>query len=122
MRFVWVWLVGVCLFYNPNVMERVAAYRQLECAECVGTVAVPDCGQLGERIWLERDGGVEGPFLVVDCAAEEDRERLTQRGLVAEVDWLTAQRWQMFGPVSCQSAAGPYPAAQWWHMKMSRIE
>ena len=53
-------LVGICLYYADGVMERLAAYHGLECAECVGMVAVTDCDRLGERIWLQRpDGALE---------------------------------------------------------------
>ena len=105
-------LTGSVTYYNPGIME--ATYRlRLQwghvapCAigsgadACVGMIALLDRAYLGRRVWLRRPGHpVEGPFLVVDCAAGKDRERLRKRGLVAEVDWPTARRWRMAGPVA----------------------
>ena len=88
-------------------MERVY-HRRLELAQvpycdkpaCVGYVATLRPGDLGRKVWLAAPGRpVDGPFLVVDYASAKDFERLRQRGLVAEVDYATAQRWRMSGPV-----------------------
>lgn len=98
-------LTGEVTYYNPGIMEAVYAnrlrWRQVEpCAECVGMVALLDRDHLGRRVWIARPGyPPEGPFLVVDCAGRADRPRLQARGLVAEVDWPTARRWQMTGPL-----------------------
>lgn len=102
--------IGLCTYYNPGVMERVADYRGLECRECIGMVATLNCGQMGRQVWLARpstalrsaqEAPVEGPFLVVDCAEKKHKENLAKRGLVAEVDWQTSRRWGMAGPVQC---------------------
>lgn len=42
---------------------------------------------------------IEGPYLIVDCSAAEDLPRHRRNGKVAEVDWQTAQRWRMRGPL-----------------------
>jgi hypothetical protein len=63
-------------------------------------VALLDRQHIGRHVWLQRPGRPpEGPFLVVDCAAAKDRTRLHRRGLVAEVDYATARRWRMAGPL-----------------------
>jgi hypothetical protein len=92
-------ITGHVTYYAPGVMERVYANRLAwghvqPCPACVGMVAVPDCRRLGERVTLQRPGrGPEGPFLVVDCG------RLMTPGRIAEVDWPTARRWRMAGPL-----------------------
>jgi hypothetical protein len=100
---------GICTYYNPGVMTRVAEYRGLRdaCRECVGMVAVLHCEQLGARVYLAHEGETEGPFLVVDCAEGKHRANLTARGLVAEVDWQTSRRWGMAGPVACRVVTPP---------------
>lgn len=98
-------LIGEVTYYGPGVMERVYANRlrwnHVEaCEECIGMVALLDRQHVGERVFLQRPGhDPEGPFLVVDCAAKKDFRRLKERGLVAEVDWRTARRWRMRGPL-----------------------
>lgn len=87
-------------------MERVLDYRLATgrvqpCATCVGAVALMACDRLGGLVWLDfNDGtGPEGPYLVTDCGAEKDRAGLRKRNRVAEVDWPTALRHRMTGPV-----------------------
>lgn len=98
---------GEVTFYAYDVMER-AYHRRLELAQtpycdkpaCVGYVATLRPGDLGRKVWLVRPGHpAEGPFLVVDYAAARDFQRLRQRGLIAEVDYETARRWGMTGPI-----------------------
>ena len=98
---------GEVTFYAYDVMERTY-HRRLELAQvpycdkpaCVGYVAMLRTGDLGRKVWLMRPGyPAEGPFLVVDYAAVQDFARLDQRGMVAEVDYETARRWGMTGPV-----------------------
>lgn len=98
---------GEVTFYGPGVMET-AYHLRLERAQvpycdrpaCVGYIATLRPGDLGRKVWLDVPGvGVEGPFLVVDYAAARDFERLRRRGLLAEVDNVTAQRWRMRGPI-----------------------
>ncbi len=97
---------GEVTFYGAGVMETVYHLR-LERAHvpycdrpaCVGYIATLRPGDLGRKVWLDVPGiGIEGPFLVVDYAAARDFERLRRRGLIAEVDYATAQRWGMRRP------------------------
>lgn len=107
-------LDGEATYYASGVMATVAANRGLvaepgefpawlETQGYVGAVALNRAGDLGRQVWLQGPAGlVEGPFLVIDCAHPDlwlDRE---QRGRVVEVDWETARRWQMRGPVVVQ--------------------
>lgn len=61
--------------------------------------AVIEAEHLGDKVWIEGPDGYEGPFLIVDCANAAHLEKLKERRLVAEVDWQTAQRWHMRGPI-----------------------
>jgi hypothetical protein len=89
-------------------MEGVAAYRGMTCPHCYGYAAMLDPEMIGEMIWITRPGQrPEGPFLVVDCAQAEHRERLRRRGLVVEVDWITAKRWKMRGPIQVRVSQHP---------------
>jgi hypothetical protein len=98
---------GEVTFYGWGAMEWAYEHRlrlgQVPVCDppaCIGYVATLRPGDLGRRVWLQRPGlPAEGPFLVVDYAARKDFERLVQRGLVAEVDYETAQRWGMQRPL-----------------------
>ena len=96
---------GSVTFYSPGVMDRVYLNRLAwghvqPCERCIGMIAVVEPGQVGKVAYLTRPGQApEGPFLIIDTAADKDRARLQRRGLVAEVDYQTARRWGMSGPV-----------------------
>lgn len=96
---------GYAMFYNPNVMQTVLNYR-LEmgqvnkCAECIGNVALLRAGDLNRHVWLQwGDGTVDGPYLVVDAAAQHHVGQLLARQWVVDVDNRTAVRRGMAGPV-----------------------
>lgn len=99
---------GQVTYYAPGLMEWVYEYRlrldQVPVCDppaCVGYVAMLRPGDLGRLVWLQPAGRfAEGPFLVVDYAARSNFETLDGRGLVAEVDHTTAQRWGMRGPLA----------------------
>lgn len=99
---------GQVTYYAPGLMEWVYEYRlrldQVPVCDppaCVGYVAMLRPGDLGRLVWLQPAGQfAEGPFLVVDYAARNNFEALDGRGLVAEVDHATAQRWGMRGPLA----------------------
>lgn len=98
---------GEVTYYVPELMEWVYEYRLrlnqvpvCDPPECVGYVAMLRAGDLGRKVWLQRPGyEADGPFLVVDHASSKDYERLLARGWVAEVDYITAWRWGMQGPL-----------------------
>jgi hypothetical protein len=98
-------VAGSATFYAPGVMEDVYANRLAwghvqPCAACVGMVALMDRDTIGQLVYLQRDGlDPEGPFLVVDCANAAHLAALRARNRVVEVDFETAQRWGMQGPI-----------------------
>jgi len=98
-------LTGSVTYYADGVFDEVYSNRLAfghvqACPECIGLIAVLDRKFVGDLAYVTRPGEAEeGPFLVADCAAAKDLVRLRARGLVAEVDWQTAQRWGMRAPL-----------------------
>jgi hypothetical protein len=101
---------GDASYYAPGLMERVLEYRLdtgrvQPCTQCIGYVALLDATDMGRLVWLDWGGGsagdgIDGPYLVADCAQAEHRASLVARRRVVEVDWPTAKRHRMAGPVS----------------------
>ena len=91
---------GMATYYAPRLMQTVADNRGMDLTYYAGGVALNRAGDLGRTVWLERDGRVLGPMLVVDCARRgkhfDDRE---SRGYVLEVSYRQAREWRMAGPV-----------------------
>jgi hypothetical protein len=89
---------GTMSYYAPNVMTEVYGNRLAwghvqPCPECIGMVALADARHLGKRVWLDGPQGLEGPFLTTDCG------KFLTPGRILEVDWQTARRWGMRGPL-----------------------
>ncbi|MBW7886435.1 MAG: hypothetical protein H3C34_28170, partial [Caldilineaceae bacterium] len=52
------------------------------------------------KVWIQvGDRAMEGPFLVTDVAGRHHIPALIRRGWVVDVDYETAQRWLMQGPI-----------------------
>jgi len=106
-------VAGLATFYAQGVMESVAVNRGL-IAETddygdwlrrkglTGSVALNRAGDLGRTVWLRGPDGLEGPFMVIDCARRDHYQDRIAQGRVVEVDWDTARRWGMRGPVPVQ--------------------
>jgi len=117
--------VGRAMYYAAGVMNRVLqnriAWKQIPpgaVSDCEGgdskyrgCVALLRAGDIGREVYLKRPGqNAEGPYLVIDVAAEKDIACLLERNWIVDVDWGTAQRWNMKGPVDaqiCETAACP---------------
>ncbi len=102
---------GKAAYYAPYLMEQVARYRLRAgdvkpCPACIGYVAMMRKGDLGRQVWIERQGVVSGPYLVVDVAAPRDFAGVTGRGIVVEVDYGLAMQWGMQGPVAVRVLSG----------------
>ncbi len=102
---------GKASYYAAGVMRRVAEYRLRvgdikPCPECIGYVAMMRKGDLGRRVWIEREGIVSGPYLVVDVAAPRDFASVIGRGIIVEVDYALAMSWGMRGPVAVRVLGG----------------
>lgn len=101
---------GMATYYAPGLMQAVADNRGMDLSHYRGGVALNRAADLGRTVWLEHDGKIDGPFLVVDCARQgvhfNDRE---SRGHVLEVDYRQARDWRMVG-------AGPIPVRVWFEL------
>ncbi|MBN1485737.1 MAG: hypothetical protein JXA37_13570 [Chloroflexia bacterium] len=94
---------GWAAHYAPEVMSRVinsrlqgGVYPRLfpfDSRHYVGFVARPDCGEVGQEVWLDFGKGWVGPFLVTDCARSWDRAYIEDRGIVAELDYKSAEEF-----------------------------
>ena len=89
---------GKAKYYSPELMDEVASNRGLNTAGYVGIVALMPRGDLGREVWLEKDGRLLGPYLVVDCAQRKHYNRRVRQGDVAEVSFEQATMWNMTGP------------------------
>jgi hypothetical protein len=104
---------GLAMYYADNVMDGVIRYRQRsgsvdDCQDCVGQVALLRAGDLNRRVWIRLgDGKVEGPFQVTDVAARHHVPSLLRRGWAVDVDYDTAMRWGMRGPVPVTIYSSP---------------
>jgi|GEM_PF-1898757 len=109
---------GVAMYYNPGVFQRVLDFRYkndhvTECDECIGYVALLRAGDIDRRVWLQRAGRrPEGPFWVVDVAARKDIPALLSRNWAADIDYRTAMRWRMAGPIPITVYAADSPQAR----------
>ncbi|MCS6827335.1 MAG: hypothetical protein NZ553_12040, partial [Caldilinea sp.] len=106
-------ITGLAMYYAPQVMDRVEMYRErvnkIEvCEECIGRVALLRAGDLGRLVWIQvGKGKVEGPFQVLDVAARHHIPDLLRRNWVVDVDYETAKRWGMRGPIEVTIYAEP---------------
>jgi hypothetical protein len=95
---------GKAMYYNPGVMETVLENRlkfeRVElCEECIGRVAMLRFGDVNRKVWLQFYGShLEGPFHVIDAAATQHVGMLIDRDWILDVDYQTAQRWDMRMP------------------------
>jgi len=97
--------------YSPGVMEQVVANRQsgkawVSLPESLpgvdGFAAVADCYRIGDIIYLRPVGTRRWErFLIADCArppgTDGSYEWMVRNGIVAEVDYPTAVRWDTVG-------------------------
>jgi hypothetical protein len=92
------------MYYNPGVLETVLENRlkfeRVElCEECIGRVAMLRFGDVNRKVWLQFYGShLEGPFHVIDAAATQHVGMLIDRDWILDVDYQTAQRWDMRMP------------------------
>lgn len=95
------YVYGTAVPYSPGMMKATAIWRELyEVAykygtEYLGGVATPSPADIGETVWLRREGFTwEGPYLVVDCSRRADMTtHIAINQQVVEIDFNTAVRW-----------------------------
>jgi hypothetical protein len=106
---------GKAMYYNAGVMQtvldnRLRSGRVQECAECIGYVALLRSGDLNRKVWIQRsDGPIEGPFHVIDVADVKHVPMLLEKQWAVDVDYDTAIRWGMNGPIWVTVLDSPTP-------------
>jgi len=91
--------------YDAGVMERTVALRQRwgqlpdDVSAWVGFVAVPECGRIGETVYLRPlEARRWERFLVADCAGPDGSYGwMVRNRIFVEVDGATARRWGTVG-------------------------
>lgn len=58
---------GRAKYYDPGLMETVAANRGVDLTGYVGGVSLMAHGDLYREVWVTHEGETLGPFLVIDC-------------------------------------------------------
>lgn len=102
---------GLATRYDPGVMQATVANRIMwgqlpEDTDPTRCVALMDCDRIGSEVWLEYGWTVAGPFVVADCAAKQDRERLTQLHFAVDLSYELAKELQL-----------PWPDVRVWDAK-----
>lgn len=101
---------GLATYYAPGLMQTVADNRSMDLTHYAGGVALNRAGDLGRTVWLEYNGEIAGPYLVIDCSRRgehfADRE---SRGYVLEVSYRQARQWRMVG-------VGPAAVRVWFEL------
>jgi len=116
---------GLACRYDPGVMDTVEANRLrwnqvTPCPECLGRVALLDCGRLDERVWLTVPGqGIVGPVHVTDCAAAHHVPGLEERGFAVDLEYDLAVRLGVVdAPVDGFTVWAADP--EWWARRRVR--
>jgi hypothetical protein len=98
-------IVGVASQYDPGIMSRVVARQQRlgrlpdDLSIFDGFIAVQRCTDVG-KFYLLRPLGTERweLFAAADCSGSVETTAWMRRGgILAEVDFATASRWQTIG-------------------------
>ena len=103
---------GCAAYYNQGNMERTAVvrgyidsskeYKQwLNENDYIGAVAVYMNGDVGRDVHiLWPDGTIDGPYLAIDVVARNHFALGIKRNRVIDVDYDTAKRMNMRGPMA----------------------
>lgn len=87
-------LTGDIAFYRPGLMAEVIDTRGLDLGFHKDGVALMSCGDKGRTVWLEVNGKIVGPLLVVDCSQRDHFEMNVARGRVADI---SRELWDKLG-------------------------
>jgi hypothetical protein len=109
--------------YDHGVMESVLQNRGVDASGYLGAVAIESCAHIGESVWLDFGGGLEGPYLVADCSERYGMFYIVAwMEFVVEVDANTVDRiveqglWQGWATVcfSNPCSAAPISFSEYW--------
>ena len=92
-----VYSFGLAVFYAPGLMRATADWYGYSLKGFIDGVALMSPADLGKTVWMRRPGFEwEGPYLVVDCAAQTDMYSVIfYNREVIEVGFQTALEWGM---------------------------
>jgi len=74
--------------YLPGALELRGIENPLEWD---GFVALPDCGEIGSKVFVDCPDQDIGPLLVIGCAQQKDIPYLKQWNIIADV--FTWKKW-----------------------------
>lgn len=93
--------------YREGIMRKVIENRQAgrtayslpaQLPDVDGFVAWPWCHDIGKIVELRQVGGLWESFLIADCPHDQaTRNWMTGNGILVEVDYATALRWDVVG-------------------------
>ena len=89
---------GRATSYGPHVMDGVVANR-IEWGQVdpdiqhKGYVALLECSHIGRLVWLQHGLKIDGPYMVADCAAGHDHDRLKALGWAVDLSYELALEW-----------------------------
>lgn len=93
------YVYGNAVVYSPGMMRATATWRRMNkvaySEPYLGGVATPSPADIGETVWLRRQGKEwEGPYLVVDCSRRADMyTHIAINRQVVEIDFDIAVSW-----------------------------
>lgn len=112
---------GGIAFYAAGVMEKVAANKGYDLSGVKDGVALESCGMVGNKIWLNFDGIIDGPYLVIDCGARSGLFRIVAyQNIAVEVGNKTYERlksvWTGIVGICTNSgcSGAPVDYRAWW--------
>jgi hypothetical protein len=86
--------------YNRGYITDPLLYLEwLDQEGLAGAAAGNRRADIGRKVWIDGPLGLEGPFLLIDCAKLRHLKGRLQQGRAIEVDHITAVRWGMVKPI-----------------------
>ena len=87
-------LSGDIAYYRSGLMQDVIEYRGADMRGRIDGVSLMAKGDLGRTVWLEVDGRIVGPLLVVDCSQQVHYEMNVGRRRIADI---SRRLWEKLG-------------------------
>jgi hypothetical protein len=86
--------------FNRGYIDDPLLYTDwLDAEGLAGAVAGNRRADLGRRVWIDGPLGLEGPFLIIDCAQLRHLKARLKLERIVDVDHITGERWNMQKPI-----------------------